>query len=424
MLRLQLHVYCAVAALAACGPGASAPDFALTAVAGTYNDGSGSLGLVALVALRDQGGTPPEGPWIGELEDRAGARGTFEYPAGASHAVLFWPDVPVSPADAFTLRLTSSEAAASVAASVAVPDSLPLSPPLVELSADGETLQWAADAAAPVHRCQVLSGTSIQLDDTGPADACDLSALPPGAYTASVLALSADIAPLSSDSSMRPALPPALHLAEGRLAFARGGGTVIARAAGGQMDYGGATTGLAFHLSIADPSLRSWSVSVVGPGLPASNPLRTTYPAGAPHLLTWTYDVPALPGRYSLSATSTDGLALATQFEIGTPALLDRPTDVSPRGLANGAASVSWAPVSGARSYYVSVWDHQSATFASGRWVADSSAAFSSGTFTAGRTYDVYVAAADVDMTSPPPAQVTQVSLTENTYLPASFTAP
>ncbi len=408
---------------------ARVPLRALQASAGVYDDGSGRLGLALLATLRDGRGAGPDGAWTLALAGPGGSLVAQEaYPGGAtpgSSASWWWPDeAPVAgPYD-----LTASGEGSSLPLQVDLPSGLGLAIPQLALSSDAGQISWPAVAGAASYQCQVYdSSSSLQLSTTFAAPGCDLSALLPGAYSASVLALSADLAALAANTSQRPALPARFDVAEARLALLRplaGGAAVRAVAAGGALDSGSATRSLAIWLSISNadgtPTSAAWSVEVVGPNLPASAPLTFSYGPNLPRQLLWSYDVPASPGLYSFTATSTAG-AIAGSFSVGTPPPLDIAQGVAASAGAQGSATVDWTPVTGALSYLASAWDHATGAFVAGAWVAAPPASFPKGTFAAGSSYDVYVDATDADMLG---GQVpTQVAVSEDTYQPVTFAA-
>jgi hypothetical protein len=182
--------------------------------------------------------------------------------------------------------------------------------------------------------------------------------------------------------------------------------------------------GLALWISLMRPDGTplevGGEVELVGPGLPAEAPLRFAYPARVLRHLVWSYDTAPLPGRYALTAR-LGGQSLSTTFSIGELTPLDAPRDVRAAPSPSGGASVSWRAVERARTYHVSVWDAGWGTLVSGLWTSGAEASFGPGTFVPGRLYDVYVAATDVELfTAGTPSRVT---VSENTYLPASFIA-
>lgn len=109
-----------VAFAAACGERSSpAPArYALEAIGGTYNDGSGLPGIAVLATLRDAAGEGPATTWTGTLGDASGTRAEAAYadPASGSYAALWWPDVPFA-ASTYTLALGSADERTSRASS-------------------------------------------------------------------------------------------------------------------------------------------------------------------------------------------------------------------------------------------------------------------------------------------------------------------
>ncbi len=428
-------VLLAVAALAAmaCGNSSSPPNvgygYALYAVGGVYDDGSGRLGLAVLSTLRSGSGAGPDASWTATLSGPGSLASDFSYPAGesaGSYAAWWWPDV--APA-AGSYRVTLGDGGRSLHYDFGVSPGAGLEIPILSLSPDASSIDWALVAGASTYECQIFgSDGSLQLSSLGPSPGCDLSALPPGAYTASALAYSADLAALAADHSQSAGLPASFDVSEARLGVLRpqpGAPAFVAAAAGGAIDYGGAAPGLAFWMSLAQADGTAtavpWTVQVVGPGLPVSAPLTESYGANFPRMLFWDYEVPATPGVYSFTATSTAG-ALAGTFTVGTPQSLELPQGVVASGGAQGSARVDFGAVTGAQSYLVSAWDHASGAFVASQWVSAPPAQFPQGSFVSGTTYDVYVDATGADMLGG--AVPTQVAVSENTYQPTRFVAP
>ena len=406
---------------------------ALQATGGVYDDGSGILGLAVLSTLRDGSGAGPSTPWTVGLRDEAGALPLgFAFGAGPgdSYQAWWWPAFPPRTG---AYRATADDGTRSLEVGFSVAADRALERPDVSVSSDASVLSWPAIPGAASYECRVFAGGEQIYGVAGSAaPECDLSSLPPGAYVVSVLAMSADLAALAASAAQEPPLPARFDVAETRLALVRpvpGAPALQVSAAGGALQYGSTEPGLAIWLSITlpdgTPTQVPWKVSVTGPGLPA-NALTYTYDAGKRRDLVWSYDVPATPGAYALTADSSIGSVTAT-FTVGTPAALPIPGDVVATGDANGGATVDFTPVAGATSHYVGVWTRATAsaasTFVDGRWVSGPPARFPAGTFAAGAAYDVYVAATDADMLNAgaPPAQV---AVSENTFLPASFVSP
>lgn len=417
---------------AACGGAPERTDdgaVALQARVGTYSDGSGTEGLALLTTLRDARGAMPEGTWTLTLGDLDGALGLpFELPAGTEGGVatFWWPDRGFHPLASYTVK--AAQAGVGVASASAQASAPPLALPQVELTPDGTALTWPAVPLAEGYACRVYAGEALQLSTTSREPGCALGALPPGAYRASVLALNVDLAALRESTAPEPSLPSEFHVSEGRLAFTRataGAPALTAQAAGGALFYGSQQPGLALWLSLkganGTPLAAPWQVEILGPGLSSDAPLRLTYPADVARLLVWSYELPATPGRYTLSAVSGAN-AVSAVFSVGTPAALPAPAGVQVTPGASGAATVRWGAASGARAYYASAYRTATGDFVGGLWVTTTDARFPSGTFAPGQTYDVYVAATNADLSAAQPP--TGLAVSENTYLPTSFTAP
>ncbi len=404
----------------ACGGYPSPPPYALEASGGTYSDGSGQPGVAVLATLRDAAGAGPAAAWSGTLSDGSGPRASVTYADSSvgSYAALWWPDLWFAPGS-YVLALQSGEESARVPFSIT--DGPPLPFPQVVLSADGATISWTAVAGAAAYECRVDDAGGLVRVAAGAIAGCAVGDLPDGAYQASILAYSTDLAAIGADHTQRPALPARFDVSEAKLSFLRSGTApvVVLQAAGGAIEWGVGERTLALWLSIlnadgtANPN--TWTVSITGPGVSPSSPIVFTYPGNFPRLLVWSYYQPATPGLYMATASSLAGTITAA-FSVGAPALLDIPIGVTAAGGAQGSASVDWTPVTGAHSYLVSVW--QGATFVTSQWVSSPPASFPQGTFAAG-VYDVYVAATDADMIGG--GRPAQVAVAENTMQPGSL---
>ena len=417
------------ALLAGCGGGSRPVQpgrYALQARLGVYQDGSGRAGLAVLATLRDDTGAGPSVPWSAAVSDATGTIAVAEYAgAGAgSYAAWWWPEVAVRDGVRYTLTLSDGETSVATIVRGSSATGLPLAAPV--LSADSSRIEWNAVAGAAGYACRVYQSGAIQLDGASAGPGCDLSTLPPGGYSASILATGANLAQISASTAQTPALPSVFDVSESRIAFVlpEAGGTAFEMlAAGGAYDFGTSERGLAFWVAIREPggtaTTRPWTVSVTGPGISPSAAPTFEYQANLPRMMKWSYGIPATPGSYSLTATSgTTGLTAG--FQIGYPQALPFVVDASATAGASGSAQVTWSPVEGARAYLVDVWDRAYGTQAASMWVAAPPAQFQPYTFTTGRAYDVYVAATDVDMSGG--TVPTQVSVSEYPFIHASFT--
>jgi hypothetical protein len=420
---------CAALVLATgCGAAAeSSPPYALEARLGVYTDGSGRAGLSALATLRDPSGAGPDIPCNVAVHDASGATvATLDYAASGngSYAATWLPGVAPS---AGTYELVAAGAGGVSEASVSLSDVSGLPLPVPVLASGASRIDWDPVPGAQGYLCRIYSGGLLELETSGTAPGCDLSALPPGAYSASIVALSADLGAIAESPSPRPALGGPFHVSEARLGFARSEGTapaVLLRAAGGAYDDGIGDRSLALWVSITDPAgvptNVTWEVEVVGPNLPADAPLVLTYWASFPRLMAWSPDVPAAPGVYTVTARSTLGAA-TVQMTVGAPAWFDQPLGVTATNGAQGSAHAAWEPVAGAKAYLAKAYDGATGALVASQWVAATSAEFPADTFVAGRSYDVFVAATDADMLYG--AVPTQVSVADNVFDYASFTA-
>jgi hypothetical protein len=425
-----IHICVAVAAGFIAGCSDSPSGFTLKARGGTYVDGTGRLGLAVLTTLRDGGGAGPDSEWTGALVGPMGAAGGpvgYAVPGAGSWAAAWWPE-EVPYAGAYSLTLGPAEGGA-LSARFDVGEGSGLAPAQPSVSEDGTFLTWPAVAGAAAYECRISGAGGIVLRRLVTGPSCDVGELAPDGYSASVLAYSADVAALAQSGGRAPALPDRFDVSEARVAFTRAGSgaaPALIDAAGGCFSDGTDWTvpGLAIWVSIrnGDGSATSadWTVEVVGPGLDAAAPLAFAYPAHFSRILVWTGAVPAVQGSYGIVARSGDA-RVARSFAIGALRALGAPTGVTAAGGAQGSASASWTAVPGATSYLVTARAHASQAFVMNQWIAGTTAAFPAGTFFAGETYDVRVAATDADMVGG--AVPAQLAITENSYQPASFVA-
>lgn len=417
----------ALAALTACSGDSEAEPYRLAVRGGTYQDGSGRVGLAVLATLRDGRGAGPATSGTASVSDGAGPLAEGVYPAGAagSYAAWWWPEVAVRDGERYALDVTSESL--SVRSDFSASTSGGLALPQPALSPDASAITWSAVPGAASYACRVYADGALQLDVAVREPTCDLSALPPGAYVASVLALSVDLAAIAGSDAREPSLPARFDVSEARLAIVRPADdspALTLSAAGGAFDFGTSTRGLAVWVAIAGADGVAtdlpWEVTVVGPQLPASDPVAFTYPARFPRQMVWSYEIPATPGVYALTATS-GALALSTTFSVGDPAPLPFVLDATAEPAGSGGAAVSWTPVTGAHAYLVDVWDPATGEAVMSQWVAAPPARLPDGSFAAGVSYDVYVAATDADMSGG--SLPAGFAVSEYPYAPASFTA-
>lgn len=425
-----LPQFVVVAALASAGCAdpspAPAETPALGAALGIHDDGSGRQGIAVLSTLRDRQGDGMAAPWTVTATHASGATLSYEYDApGAGSHVLLWQRDSAPLVGRWDLEAHSGSEV--VRATVNLASGGGLAPPTPVLAADAGSIAWSPVSGAAAYLCRIFAAGSVQLEARSASPGCDVSALPPGAYTASILALSLDVSGLEASEAASPSLPPRFDVSEGRLGFVRTDGStppLSLEAAGGAYDNGVGPRSMAVWLSLsnADGSAVAgdWTVSIVGPNLPPENPITLTYWAGFPRLAAWAVGVPAAGGIYTATATSGAQVAVG-QFAVGSPDWLSMPTGVVASDGAQGSASVSWSPVAGVGSYLASAYDAVTGLLVASQWTKATSTQFPQGTFTAGRGYDVYVAVSDVDMIGD--AVPTQISIAENVFDYSTFVA-
>lgn len=416
-------------AISGCGgdPSTGEPSpWSLRTALGAYDDGSGRLGIAFLQTLRDETGSGPAEAWEVTLRHETGVSLAYTYDAagtGAHEAVWRLETAPL--AGRWEIEAVAGDEV--VRGEVELGSAEGLAPPTIALDSQGTAIEWPAVSGAAAYLCRVYASGLLQHEAWLTAPGCDLSGLPPGAYSASILALSWDPTTLVADASAAPTLPSRFDVSEARLGFTRTDGTTPAkslRAVGGAYDNGVGPRSIAVWLSLqnADGSLVSsdWQVEIVGPGLPAESPLTVTYWTGFPRLMAWAVGVNAAVGTYTATATSGAEVAVA-QFTVGAPAWLGMPSGVVAVDKAQGGAGVSWAAVAGGVNYLASAYDAVTGELVASQWTPATATDFPAGTFTAGRSYDVFVAVSDVDMVGG--AVPTQASVAENVFDYATFVA-
>lgn len=398
----------------------------LESALGVFGDGSGRLGLAFLQTLRDELGSGAGAPWTVTLRHESGVALAYTYDAaGAGSYVATWRFDTAPLTGRWEIEAVSDAEVVRAEAELGSGAGLP--PPVISLSADGSVIEWSEVAGAATYLCRVYASGVLQLESWLTAPACELTALPPGAYSASIVALSHDPTTLLADPVASPTLPTRFDVSEARLGFTRTDGSSPARtlrAVGGAYDNGVGPRSIAFWLALqsADgtPVTSDWQVEVVGPGLTAEHPLTVTYWAGFPRLMAWAVGLNAAVGTYTATATSGDEVAVA-QFTVGAPDWLGMPSGVVATDGAQGAARVEWVAVPGAVNYLASAYDAVTGELVASQWTPATETDFVPGTFTAGRSYDVYVAVSDVDMVGG--VIPTQVSVAENVFDYSTFVA-
>lgn len=273
--------------------------------------------------------------------------------------------------------------------------------------------------------------------------------VPDGSYRLEVMAQSTNRIALQNDTSPAPALALQENLSVANLDFVEGGiGTGYAlNTVGGTLYMGSDAhadySGLVIWISIlsattnSTPPAGNWNITVVMPGL--SSPISFVYPAHYSHYSYWSYDAIPKSGTYTVTASS-GAVSLTKNFtmpDISAKLPLVENVNVTPT--TEGGATVSWSPITGAKSYYVNLWtcvggvntltgcNGGTYTEIAGYWVNTASASIPDGKLIKDVIYDVYVTASTVDMTTmktvPPPNPGTQVNMSDNSFEPIMFTA-
>jgi hypothetical protein len=225
---------------------------------------------------------------------------------------------------------------------------------------------------------------------------------------------------VEADVSMLPALPT-IFATESAIAFARGPIHAM-RAAGGSINYGNGNVAPVIHFAITTPYVEDWDLLITVPFV-RSTLYDSYYTVDAPHMLWWDWFSDRSFGRHSVAASSATYRAANASFDIVDAPLLSVPTGIAAVKKPNGKVDVTWSPVVGAVSYYASAADLGGYRIG-GIWVTTPSASLPSSWFASGSDYEIYIAAADVDMTSSSVPQPNQVAMSENRDAPQLFTYP
>lgn len=388
----------------------------------------GRESLAALVSIRDDRGRGPETPWQLSFLNSEGDElvvETYDDRSDGSFIAFWWPDIPAAPGE-YRITATVGEEQAELPFQVAVPT---LGEPSdARFDRSSLSYRWTPVPDARSYVCRLTQG-QVRLTTTAPSPepACAFGSLTDGLYGASVLAFSADLSALSGERDGIPAMPPSFEITEVRYGFSLSGDAGFQlRAAGGAMNYGSITPGFAFAVDVSAisgaASTVPWTFDVTGPAFSSGESLRTTMAPGARKAVFWSYDHRARPGDYAVYARSDAGTVTA-EFAVASADALPVPVGVLVQSSSSGSAEITWEPVTGANGYLASVWETGAVSPHAELWVNSSPASFPAQTFIGGTRYDVYVAATNVDVLGLKPLPDV-VLVSENSYSPASFTAP
>lgn len=390
------------------GEGASA-----TVLLGTIDRGFGQAGLSLWALLSDEDAAS----WVGEvLDDRDEVLTTLTYgtPDGTHAATAWWPSVPAAYGVHYTVRFFENGGRELRVKTTLAPTS-GLTAPEVTLSADRLRLEWGGVPGAKAYDCSPQPGV------VGEHVLTPGCALPPGQTSVMVHAFNLDLAA----PVVAAELPPSFDVSEARYAYGVSSSGASVRAALGSIQYTPGAAGFAALVSVqmADGSPPSvpWDLEVRGPAFGATGALSGTQLAGTDRLILWEYAAAPLEGLYEVHARSG---AETASFSLRAPGVapMAEVSGLTVERRGAGGAVVTWQPVPVARGYYVSAWARDTGTLLASSWVTNLALTFPPGTFAAGQSCDVYVAAssADPSLGAPLPSAI---SLSENTYRPVNFVA-
>ncbi|WP_243374937.1 hypothetical protein [Geotalea sp. SG265] len=447
--------------IAACGGGGNSPGsnnanvnlssttnvgggYTLTASGGTLNDGSTAKGLALLVTLRDSNGNGPglNGGWQISLTGPGITRPLMaKYDDGAPSSYQIWRWQDITPSSG-TYTATASNGAVTISSTFNLSTSSTI--PRAAISKTGSTISWNPVSGAGSYYYKLTDGTGSTvssgfIDGATASPSLQLPGLTDGSYLVEVLAYSQNFTTLMSDTAAAPSLAAPNNCSVASLDMvlaggaagsynlaAKGGILYLGKDAKGVDQYG-LTVWTSLLTSTDTTPAGDWTITVTGPGI--ATPLSFTYPRTNSHYLYWDFGTTPLSGTYTVTAAAS-GYSLTSNFTIpDLSAQLPVVTNIAVIPTSSNYG-VSWGGVPGAASYYVSIWTMINGVYTEvqGLWVGGSAfaASLARSSLTKGTTYDVYVTAASVDMTTsgsvPPPSPV-QVNMSDNTYRAVSFTA-
>lgn len=454
---------------ASCGGGGSSPPpnvgggYTLQVAGGTLNDGSGTSGLVVLATLRDDAGRGPTSNWTLSItgpgiDDSAPL--VVEYTDYLPGSYMSWEWAEFDPIPGTTYRATAMNAGGTVTLryTFAVASSTLQRPiPGATPSTNSISLSWSSINNAHSYSYEVCSPSSKCVSGltTTPSATADFSSfgssLETGDHLVRIRAYSSDRKAISDSASAAPPLASPENVSDYSFSCPVNGDPNAAsyalNAAVGVMDFGlrgpgntpinGLTIWTSIRYNNAAPA-GNWNVTVTDPSGYITNYL---YPAAEDHHLYWYYGIEPLIGTYTITAnygsvTKSTTVTLSSTTSSLVPLTA---SSITATGQINGDRLISWSRVSGAGSYYASIWSlvwnktsHQFDYLEVWEaWVKDPgtgtaasvTAAAADAGFSSGMEYDVYISAAQYDMASSPGATPSRVDMSEN-YNPKTFLVP
>ncbi len=437
--------------------------YTLMASGGTVNDGSGVAGLSVLASLRDSQGWGPVQSWTITITGPGVSGNTalvMEYtdPRIGSYMSWEWSGIDPQPG---TYTATATNGAVTIHYDFSVLASVIHRPAVNAGSSGGDiSLSWPSVSGAasysyvacsPAYDC--ISGMT-----TTTSTIISFGTLTAGDYLIEVKAYATNRIALGSDHSSSPGLAAHENVSEYTFSLPVGGDQISDHysfsVAGGVLDFGmsgpsGPINGLAIWTSVQDTTspgnpaapAGDWNITVTDPhGLV----LNYLYPSGERHDAYWLYGVePVSGGTYTVSASYGAAIKTAVFSLANTTPALDPLlySQINGSLVTNGTntnlkdINITWPAVTGAHSYYVSLWAEVWNTSSKqydyrevwGQWVNTASARVVNGTVATGLWCDVFVTAHEIDMTSaaPPAVMPTRADMSENYYgYSLSFSTP
>lgn len=460
-LSFLVSLLIVIAAVSGCGSSKSKEQppsnigggFTLLASGGTLNDGSGVNGLAVLVTLRDSRGWGPTQTWTISItgpDIPSGSPIVLEYADSRRGSYMSWEWAEFDPAPG-TYRATATNGSITIYDEFTITSAtLPRPAPNATSSGNTITVSWPGISEAGSYDYEICSPTWNCFTGmiTTTSETVSFETLSTGDYVIQVRAYATDRIALYADHSSSPGHASQERVSEYTFSFPVGGNqstdSYSLDATGGVLDFGlrgpGNTiiSGIAFWTSIQDITspgnpiapAGAWNITITDPN---GMVLDFIYPADRRHDAMWYYSVEPVPGSYTVTATYGTASKTAT-FTIAGSAPEVTPRLTLPGGISatknasTGDMTITWDPVSGAGSYYVSLYaeirDNSAAQYdyreVWGKWVSTSSATImkSESAIPAGLACDVYITAHEVDITSaaPPATAPARADLSENYY--------
>ncbi|MEK6697640.1 MAG: hypothetical protein AABZ10_01220 [Nitrospirota bacterium] len=442
--------------LAACGGGKSnstpsnvGGGYTLQVSGGTLNDGSGVNGLSVLATLRDSEGFGPYQTWTITITDPDNNTFTVEYKDPRLGSYMSWEWAAYDPLPG-TYRAAATNGLATIYYDFTVTAGT-ISRPAPNASSPSAsntiTISWPPVDGAGSYSYDVCSPSSTCVSGitTSTSEIVSFATLTPGDYLIQVKAFAIDRQALYADHTSSPAFASQEKVSE--YSFSYPVGTTVnpvnyeLKAAGGILDYGfsggpaGPIYGLAIWTSLQDVTTGNpvaptgdWNIVITAPSGTVMNYI---YPANERHYAYWYYGIEPVIGAYTVTATygtaSTTAVFTIASTVSEMTTTFPLPTGIS-ASLSGDDINITWNQVTGAQSYYVSlyadVWNSGTQQYdyieVWGAWVKTAATVISKSTSSIPAALQgyAYITAYEVDMTSaaPPVTTPTRADMSENYY--------